>query len=182
MRQFETGATRDADDSKLDYEGFFSPLVLERRAEYMHKNRIQKDGQLRQSDNWQKGIPFAAYMKSLWRHFFAVWRGHRSGDDIEEELCAVMFNAEGYLHELLKAKRAKRFVAQLGPELIELRKDGNTRGFARVDGVGCTRNQDYPCGQPCACFKVPAYTSKSDPWKGTLGFMEPSRRVLPEIG
>jgi hypothetical protein len=56
MRTFETGANRDSDDGKLDYEGFFSPLVLERRARYMRKYQVQ-GGKVRPSDNWQLGIP-----------------------------------------------------------------------------------------------------------------------------
>lgn len=102
VRTFESGATRDLDTSKLDYEGFLSPLVLKRYAEFMHKNRVQRDGTLRSSDNWQKGIPKDVYMKSLFRHFFDSWDGHRSGDIQVEELCGVLFNAMGYMHELLK--------------------------------------------------------------------------------
>lgn len=104
MRTFNTGATRDTDSNKLDYEGFLSPLVLERYAQYMHKNRYQTDGNLRDSDNWQKGIPLTAYMKSAWRHFMAWWKAHRSGGNAEEEICALIFNASGYLHEMLKTK------------------------------------------------------------------------------
>ena len=69
VRTFDTGATRDTDDGKLDYEGFISPLVLERFARYMHTHRLQPDGTLRDSDNWQKGIPRDQYIKSAWRHF-----------------------------------------------------------------------------------------------------------------
>lgn len=110
MRTFETGATRDADDSKYDFEGFLSPLVLERFAEYMHKHRKQKDGSMRASDNWQKGIPLDAYMKSGFRHFRDWWRAHRgypttTGDGLEDELCAILFNVQGYLHEYLKSKQ-----------------------------------------------------------------------------
>lgn len=72
IRTFDTGATRDTDEGKLDFEGFLSPLALERFAEYMNKHRQQSDGSLRDSDNWQKGIPVKQYMKSMWRHFFAV--------------------------------------------------------------------------------------------------------------
>lgn len=109
IRQFETGATRDTDAGKLDYEGFLSPLVLKRYAEYMHKNRVQADGTLRDSDNWQKGIPIAQYMKSMWRHMMDVWSIHRGVKeaDIEEALCAVMFNAMGMLFEVIKTKEAK---------------------------------------------------------------------------
>lgn len=107
MRTFDTGATRDSDEGKLDYEGFFSPLVVERYAQYMHKHRKQSDGNLRDSDNWQKGIPLTAYMKSGWRHFVDWWFEHRglpSREGIEDALCGVLFNAMGYLHEILKKK------------------------------------------------------------------------------
>jgi len=109
IRVFGTGATRDTAAGKLDYEGFLSPAVLQRFAEYMHKNRIQSDGSLRDSDNWQKGIPRTAYMKSLWRHLMHVWTLHRSSAyvtaEMEDALCACLFNVSGYLHELLKEKR-----------------------------------------------------------------------------
>lgn len=107
IREFDTGATRDTDDGKLDFEGFLSPLALERYAQYMHKHRRQSDGGMRDSDNWQKGIPLDAYMKSGWRHFRDWWREHRgypTDEGIEEALCALIFNASGYLHEHLKAQ------------------------------------------------------------------------------
>jgi hypothetical protein len=108
IRKFESGATRDTEEGKLDYEGFLSPLVLERYAQFMHLNRTQKDGAVRASDNWQKGIPQDTYMKSMWRHFMAVWKHHRKiGDeeDFETALCALTFNAMGMLHEVLEGKR-----------------------------------------------------------------------------
>jgi len=107
MRTFKTGATRDSDETKFDYEGFLSPLVIERFGEYMHQHRQQKDGKLRDSDNWQKGIPKTAYIKSGWRHFFSWWKAHRgykTEEDIEDSLCALLFNVQGYLHEHLKEK------------------------------------------------------------------------------
>ena len=107
MREFDTGATRDTDTNKLDYEGFLSPLVLERYAQYLNKHRVQADGKLRDSDNWQKGIPIKVYMKSKWRHFMDTWLWYRVkpvGANIEESLCAVIFNAQGYLFELLKER------------------------------------------------------------------------------
>ena len=107
MRVFDTGATRDDDTDKLDYEGFYSPIVLERYAQYLHKHRIQADGQLRDSDNWQKGIDKSAYMKSAFRHFVDVWKQHRGfeeQDTLDDSLCAVLFNIQGYLFELLKEK------------------------------------------------------------------------------
>jgi hypothetical protein len=113
IRKFETGATRNIDTNKLDYEGFLSPLVLEEFGRFMHRHRVQANGELRDSDNWQKGIPLSAYMKSGWRHFFSWWkihRGHKAYDeknnevDYKEEICALIFNAQGYLHERLKAE------------------------------------------------------------------------------
>jgi hypothetical protein len=106
-RQFESGAYRDTDEDKFDYEGFLSPFVLERYAEYMNKHRMQSNGELRDSDNWQKGIPKYVYIKSGWRHFFDWWKEHRgipTKEGIEDALCALMFNVMGYLHELLKEK------------------------------------------------------------------------------
>lgn len=108
VREFSTGATRDVDTGKLDYEAFLNPLVLERFAQFMHKNRFQKDGSLRAGDNWQKGIPLEAYAKSLNRHHMDLWLHHRgygykaTDPDIEEVLCAIMFNAMGYLKEVLE--------------------------------------------------------------------------------
>jgi len=108
MASFETGATRTGDNGKLDYEGFLSPLVLDRYAAYMHRHRSTPDGGFRDSDNWQLGIPLTSYMKSAWRHFLDWWRqhrGHPGQDTLEESLCALIFNASGYLHETLKAKK-----------------------------------------------------------------------------
>jgi hypothetical protein len=106
VRTFSTGATRDLDENKLDFEGFFSPLVMEEFAKYMHGKRKMADGSMRDSDNWQKGIPLDAYMKSMWRHFFAVWKSHREATaTAEEDLLGLLFNVQGYLHETLKAKQ-----------------------------------------------------------------------------
>ena len=108
-RYFESGAYRDQNDDKLDYEGFLSPAVLTRYAEYMHKNRKQSDGNMRDADNWQRGIPRKVYMKSLWRHFMDMWTRHRKGataddDEMQEVVCSVIFNAMGYLHEMLEGR------------------------------------------------------------------------------
>lgn len=110
IRKFETGATRDTAENKLDYEAFFSPAVLERRAIFMHKNRLQPDGNLRDGGNWKKGIPIDQYMKSLARHFMDVWKenhGISTVEGLEEAICAAMFNLEGMLFEVLKRKSEK---------------------------------------------------------------------------
>lgn len=113
VRRFATGATRSSEAGRYDPEGFFSPLVFERFCEYMNKHRVQPDGSIRDSDNWQKGIPLHTYMKGLWRHFLHLWSRHRgftptdsmAGSNVEEDLCAILFNTQGYLHELLKSKQ-----------------------------------------------------------------------------
>ena len=109
MRTFSTGATRNVDENKPDPDGFISPLVLQRYCEYMHAHRVQADGSLRASDNWQKGIPVDAYRKSLNRHHLHAWllgRGYEAHDsdsgepvDVQTALCAIIFNASGWLHE-----------------------------------------------------------------------------------
>lgn len=112
IRKFDTGATRDIDFNKFDYEAFLSPYVLERYAQYMHSHRKQSDGTIRAGDNWQKGIPLDAYMKSMFRHFMDVWAIHRktnnvAKEDLETALVALLFNVSGYLHETVKARKEK---------------------------------------------------------------------------
>lgn len=112
VRQFSSGAIRNSAQDKPDFEGFLSPEVIDAYGQYMHKHRKLPDGSLRDSDNWQKGIPQDQYMKSLWRHLIQVWQIHRRGKaihwdtgesvDLKEALCAVIFNAMGMLHEELK--------------------------------------------------------------------------------
>ena len=110
-RYFATGAYRDTDAGKNDYEGYLSPLVIEAFGDYMTRHRLQSDGHLRDSDNWQQGIPREQYMKSLWRHFLDLWKEHRgypSRDGIDEAICGLLFNAMGYYHELLKERLCPR--------------------------------------------------------------------------
>ena len=112
IRTFNTGATRDTAEGKLDYVKALSPIVLRRYVQYLNKHRLQSDGSYRDFDNWKQGIPQDTYLSSLGRHFIDTWllsEGHSAEDNhgpIEEEdtLCAIMFNAMGKLHEVLKAE------------------------------------------------------------------------------
>ena len=98
MRNFDSGATRDTVSGKLSYVKALSPIVLRRYVEYLGKHRVQADGKLRDWDNWKQGIPKDVYLDSLGRHFVDVWLNE---GDIEESLCAVIFNAMGMLFERL---------------------------------------------------------------------------------
>lgn len=115
-RTFDSGATRDLDTDKLDYEGFLSVDVMIAFGEYMHAHRKMKDGSLRASDNWQKGMPLEAYIKSAFRHLVDLWYMHRhnvpaysrpDGEQvtIEEALGGLFFNVQGYWLETLKAQQ-----------------------------------------------------------------------------
>ena len=112
LRTFVTGATRDTGSEKLEPYGFISPLVLHRFSEYMHGHRKQSDNSRRDSDNWQKGFPRASYRHSLLRHLMDWWLVSRGLEprygtspltptNEQDLLCAVLFNVQGLLHELL---------------------------------------------------------------------------------
>ena len=122
MRTFETGATRDSDETKHDPEGFNHPLVELRFCEYMTKHRVQANGDVRASDNWQKGIPKDVYMKSIWRHILDLWLHHRgyglkAKEPLEDALCALRFNIDGYLFEVLKGREAQNQARGLSDQI-----------------------------------------------------------------
>jgi hypothetical protein len=111
IRRFETGATRDQDVNKLNFEGFEAAIVRQRYAEYMNGHRKQSDGSLRAADNWQAGFPVQSCMESMWRHFQDVcleYDGYPSRDGLEDALCAVIFNAKAYLLAVLRERNYGR--------------------------------------------------------------------------
>lgn len=107
LRTFATGATRDTSQQKLDPFGFLSPVAMHRFSEYMNRHRTQSDGNLRDSDNWKKGMPKEEYVRSLIRHVMDFWlvtsgeapRYDTKVSDPEEIACAILFNIQGFLHE-----------------------------------------------------------------------------------
>lgn len=115
VRLFSTGATRSDDSHRPLYTGYFSPLVLQRFGEYMTRHRTQPDGVLRDPANWQKGMPTTSYLDGLFRHFLHTWLriyewpvyDQMAEPSLEDDLCAIFFNAQGMLHEILKAKKPK---------------------------------------------------------------------------
>jgi hypothetical protein len=121
-RTFNSGAYRDGEAGKLDYTRGLCPNVLERYMEFLSANREQSNGDMRDFDNWKRGIPVRSYLSSLGRHFWTVWKyfvGFKKPvtetGDIVDELCAIMFNVNGLIHEILKARHRKsqRFLREL---------------------------------------------------------------------
>ncbi len=107
MRTFETGATRDSNEDKLDYKGFLSFKAIRKFAEYMHSHRKQADGTLRASDNWKKGIPTSTYEESLTRHTMEFLEALEDGDRNKafEIAPAIWFNLQGWIHEEEKLRQ-----------------------------------------------------------------------------
>ena len=66
-----------------------------------------KNGELKRNEaNWKKGMPKQSYLESKARHFLEAWITHEGYEDgdIEDLICADIFNAQGYLHEILVEK------------------------------------------------------------------------------
>ena len=104
IRTFKGGATRDTEQGKISYLGILSPRVLRRFGLYMSKHRAQRDGSLRNWDNWKAGMPRAVYLDSLLRHVQDLhyeWENKQEEPEVIELLCATLFNCQGLLHELL---------------------------------------------------------------------------------
>jgi hypothetical protein len=110
MRAFKGGATRNTDAGKIDYEGFLSPFALKAYCEYLDSHRLQADGKMRDSDNWQSGFGPGVCMKSLLRHVWDAWMIGRGGHVTEDgkvvtkkdALCAAMFNIISQIHDMEK--------------------------------------------------------------------------------
>ena len=150
IRKFAGGATRDAASDKLDFEGFFSPLALEVYAKYMHKHRMQSDGNLRDSDNWQSGFGLSVVLKSAWRHLFDWWKIHRGLKAIDirsgkavtarDAVCGVIFNAFCYLHEMEVAAIADADNLTTGPSVANyIHANGEQSLFSRYSAADLIR-------------------------------------------
>jgi hypothetical protein len=163
MRRFSTGATRDTDKGKLDYE-CISPLFLGRFAEFMGKHRTQADGKQRSIDNWKLGIPSKEYFKSELRHVFDLWLeqdGFEGREDIEDTCCAIFFNIQGFMHNRL---REQHFAAK---------REGNVRKRVNLKELvkkSKKRNSTNTCWARCLTGDLARYvkmleeeTKKGDP-------------------
>lgn len=86
--EFNTGARRDTQEGKPRFD-LVPPLALLRVAQH-YANGAVKYG----DRNWEKGIPMSRTLASLMRHIEA-WR---RGEDDEDHLAAVVFNAMALMH------------------------------------------------------------------------------------
>lgn len=135
MRKFISGAIRNEDSSRINYEKGLSPIVLRCYGEFMRRHNKCSDGSYRDEGNWKKGFTKQSYMESKFRHFMETWLLHDGflDEDIKDELreelkheptaieiedryfeklleslCAEFFNTMGYMHVvLLEQAKAK---------------------------------------------------------------------------
>lgn len=149
MREFESGAKRDDLGDKLSYMKALSPAVLRCYAQYLGKHRKQSDGKLRDWDNWKKGISPDVYCDSLLRHSFDAWLlqlGHSPTDesyDLRDLLCAVIFNASGWLYELLCNEDRE---GTAPPKHIEPMLGDTEPGYMKcLSGAKCTPSDRKIC-------------------------------------
>lgn len=169
LRTFASGATRDTAANKIDPEGFLDPLVVERFSRYMDAHRVQSDGSLRDSDNWQRGFTRAAIMKSLWRHFLDLWLMHRGSNPaskdarasilslgwdktLEVVLCAILFNVQAYLREVLLRR-------SVDPGEVDRQAELEAGAFGRRSGT--SRSSRRPSSTPTRARRTSTTTSRT---------------------
>lgn len=169
MRNYDTGATRNSDEGKMQYARIFDPSVDKAYAEYMNSQRVQADGKVRDPDNWKKGIPVADYLDSQRRHWHDVWF-HMTGrgDEAEEKdlvtaLCALKFNVDGMLYEVLKERRFEEAKAKNKTEIQELYYL-DERGLPRTHFVGgfVEKTEEENVLKPAYCEIAHATTAEED--------------------
>lgn len=87
-QDFDTGAVRDTDENKPQYE--LIPFSPHRRVAELYA----RGGKKYQPRNWEKGMPFSRVLGSLLRHVYAWAEGERS----EDHLAAVIFNSYALMY------------------------------------------------------------------------------------
>lgn len=106
VTHFESGAIRDSQEGKEEYQEAISDLTLRRYALYM-LSQAKKYGK----GNWKKGISSESYSNSLDRHLNKYRIKKNWGIDIEpgvDHLSAALFNLQGLIHneEMEKYKKS----------------------------------------------------------------------------
>ena len=154
MRTFKTGATRDDNTHKLNHVRGLSTQVQQRYLEYLGVHRLQKDGSLRDWDNWKRGIDVNDYRESLLRHANDAVRASMGlpvpeNASLEDLLCAIRFNADGWLFELLAAKSGNRELSDI-PVMQPI--CGNCRSYDKTCGPSATSTPVDSADAACGCF------------------------------
>jgi|SRR5690606_29218138 len=116
LRMSESGAIRNSDVGKINYQGALSPLILEAYGKYIEKHSLLPDGTRRNNKNWQKlfGTPEEhrqVCIESAWRHFIDLLMehdGYESRDGIDEALGGLMFNIQAYWFSILKERQENK--------------------------------------------------------------------------
>lgn len=86
--QFEGGAVRNSQDGKPRYD-LIPPGPLKRVAELYARGAKEYE-----EHNWTKGMNTSRMLASLMRHL----EQYREGDQIEDHLAAIVFNAFGIMY------------------------------------------------------------------------------------
>jgi hypothetical protein len=125
LRVFPTGAIRDDNHNKYEYAKALDPRVLRAYLAFLHRHAEMPDGSYRPVDNWKKGMG-ETFIDSLVRHVMDLWELDHYGESYRPEngepvnmvdaLCAVIFNAHGWLYEHLKASASRRVDLSAGAD------------------------------------------------------------------
>lgn len=93
-REFATGSVRDRGDLKPRPD-YISPFALLEVGEHMRKGAVKYG-----PGNWTLGQPFSEMTASMYRHLLQ-WM---IGDEDENHLAAIVFNAQALIHfrEMIK--------------------------------------------------------------------------------
>jgi hypothetical protein len=99
-QSFETGAVRDASGGK-PIMSLVTPFAIRRLGRW-----YTLGAQKYAPRNWEKGMPLTRYLDSLERHVLAF----KEGDDTEDHLAAIMWNAAAIIHtkEMIERGRLPR--------------------------------------------------------------------------
>ena len=81
-QEFDTGAVRDTQHGK-GRPDLLSPYALMRLCRHFENGAVKYGDR-----NWEKGIPLARYMESIFRH----WCAYLGGDRSEDHLAAMEWN------------------------------------------------------------------------------------------
>lgn len=88
IMEYNTGMKRELDEGR-PRPSLISPYMLIRLAKHL-VNGAKKYS----DDNWTLGAPYRRFMDSIMRHWIEIMKG----DDSEDHLSAIIFNAMAIIH------------------------------------------------------------------------------------